>query len=64
MQEILVHQPGAKRSDDVWNFDNVKRLVLFCNGPWCGQSLTPIEALLKIAYPAHKILWYREGMQG
>jgi rhodanese-related sulfurtransferase len=64
VHEILEHQLGAKRRDDFWNFDNVKTLVLFCNGPWCGQSSTTIKGLLKIGYPAHKILWYREGMQG
>ena len=64
VQEILEHQLGARRRDDFWNFDNVKTLVLFCNGPWCGQSSTTIKGLLKIGYPAHKILWYREGMQG
>ena len=64
VQEILENQLGAKRRDDFWNFDNVKTLVLFCNGPWCGQSSTTIKGLLKIGYPAHKILWYRDGMQG
>jgi rhodanese-related sulfurtransferase len=63
VQEILENQLGAKRRDDFWNFDNVKTLVLFCNGPWCGQSSTTIKDLLKIGYPAHKILWYRGGMQ-
>lgn len=63
VQEILESQLGARRRDDFWNFDNVKTLVLFCNGPWCGQSSTTIEGLLKIGYPAHKILWYRGGMQ-
>ncbi len=63
VQEILESQLGATRRDDFWNFDNVKTLVLFCNGPWCGQSSTTIEGLLKIGYPAHKILWYRGGMQ-
>lgn len=63
VQEILEVQFGAKRQDDVWDFDNVRTLVLFCNGPWCGQSSTTIKALLKIGYPAHKILWYRGGMQ-
>jgi hypothetical protein len=63
VQEILENQPGAKRRDDIWNFDNVKTLLMFCNGPWCGQSSTTIKDLLKIGYPAHKILWYRGGMQ-
>lgn len=63
VQEILENQLGAKRQDDFWNFDKVKTLVLFCNGPWCGQSSTTIKGLLKIGYPAHKLLWYRGGMQ-
>ena len=63
MQEILEKQLGARRRDDVWDFDNARTLVMFCNGPWCGQSSTTIQALLKIGYSAHKILWYRGGMQ-
>lgn len=63
VQEILKNQLGAKRQDDFWNFDNAKTLVLFCNGPWCGQSSTTIKDLLQIGYPAHKLLWYRGGMQ-
>jgi rhodanese-related sulfurtransferase len=27
------------------------------------RSPTTIKGLLKIGYPAHKILWYRGGMQ-
>jgi rhodanese-related sulfurtransferase len=63
VQEILEKQLGARRRDDLWDFDNARTLALFCNGPWCAQSSTTIEALLKIGYPAHKILWYRGGMQ-
>ncbi len=63
VQQILESQLGAERRDGFWNFDNVKTLVLFCNGPWCGQSSTTIKDLLRIGYPAHKILWYRGGMQ-
>ena len=63
VQEILENQLGARRRADSWNFDDVKMLVMFCNGPWCGQSSTTIKDLLKIGYPAHKIFWYRGGMQ-
>ena len=63
VREILENQLGAKRLADAWSFDNAKTLVLFCNGPWCGQSSTTIKGLLKIGYPADKILWYRGGMQ-
>ena len=63
MQEILENQLNVKRDKGLWNFDSAKTLVMFCNGPWCGQSSTTIEDLLKIGYPAHKILWYRGGIQ-
>ena len=63
VQEILENQLNVKRDEDFWNFNSAKTLVMFCNGPWCGQSSTTIEGLLKIGYPAHKILWYRGGMQ-
>lgn len=54
---------GAKEQDGIWNFSNVKTLVLFCNGMWCGQSPANIMQLVKMGYPAHKIKWYRGGMQ-
>ena len=63
VQKILENQLGVQHRDGFCNFDNVKTLVMFCNGPWCGQSSTTIKDLLKIGYPAHKILWYRGGMQ-
>ena len=63
VQEVLQNQLGARQQDGFWNFESAKTLALFCNGPWCGQSPTNIKALLKIGYPAHKLLWYRGGMQ-
>jgi rhodanese-related sulfurtransferase len=50
-------------SSGIWNFDNAKTLILFCNGPWCGQSSAAIKKLLRAGYPAHKIKYYRGGMQ-
>lgn len=61
--EILTEQFGAERYDMLWNFRFAKTLVLFCNGPWCGQSPTNIRALLHFGYPPEKIKWYRGGMQ-
>ena len=54
---------GAYRVGPVWNFSTAKTLVLYCNGPWCGQSPTAIRQLLGMGYPAHKIKWYRGGIQ-
>jgi len=60
---ILQDRFGAMEEDPFWNFSNVKTLVLYCNGMWCGQSPRNIETLLKYGYPAYKIKWYRGGMQ-
>lgn len=61
--ETLVLRFGAVRSGPLWNFENAKTLVFYCNGPWCGQSPTNIRQLLAVGYPAHKLKWYRGGMQ-
>ncbi len=63
VQEILEKHFGVKNQDGFNMFDNAKTVVMFCNGPWCGQSPTNIKGLLKIGYPANKIKWYRGGMQ-
>ena len=60
---ILSDQFGASFDDDLWDFSGAKTLVMFCNGMWCGQSPRNIKTLLKFGYPAHKIKWYRGGMQ-
>lgn len=61
--DILGNQFGAARTEEFWNFRNAKTLVMFCNGPWCGQSPTNIRGLMRIGYPPHKLKWYRGGMQ-
>ncbi|MEQ1662975.1 MAG: rhodanese-like domain-containing protein [Thiobacillus sp.] len=63
VQDILTKQLGAVERDGFWDFSAAKTLVLFCNGQWCGQSPTNIKGLLKIGYPASKLMWYRGGMQ-
>jgi len=54
---------GAKESEDSWDFENVQSLLMFCNGPWCGQSARAINNLIDMGYPAKKLFWYRGGMQ-
>ncbi len=61
--DTLTLQFGASRTGPLWNFENAKALVFYCNGPWCGQSPTNIKQLLALGYPAHKLKWYRGGMQ-
>lgn len=48
---------------DKWDFTGAKKLVLWCNGPACGQSPRAIKGLLKAGYPADRIFYYRGGMQ-
>ena len=61
--EILTDKFGAKELEGLWDYTDAKTLVMFCNGMWCGQSPNNIKNLLKFGYPAHKIKWYRGGMQ-
>jgi rhodanese-related sulfurtransferase len=61
--DILENLFDAERMDLLWNYRFAKTLVLFCNGPWCGQSPTNIRALLRLGYPSSRIKWYRGGMQ-
>ena len=61
--EIMTEQFGAQELEGLWDYSNARTLVMFCNGMWCGQSPNNIKNLLKFGYPAHKIKWYRGGMQ-
>ena len=61
--EIMEEDFGVTESEGLLNFSKAKTLVMFCNGMWCGQSPNNIKNLLKFGYPAHKIKWYRGGMQ-
>ncbi len=62
-RKTMEQQFGARYQQGSWDFSNAKTLVLFCNGPWCGQSPASIKKLLEFGYPASKLIWYRGGMQ-
>ncbi len=53
----------SKKSDGKWDCAGAEKVLLFCNGPWCGQSPMAIKAMLREGYPADRILYYRGGMQ-
>ncbi|MBO6521222.1 MAG: rhodanese-like domain-containing protein [Rhodospirillales bacterium] len=63
MAERLDEIGCTKTSDGKWDCANAEKVLLFCNGPWCGQSPMAIKAMLREGYPADKILYYRGGMQ-
>lgn len=62
-ETLLLDEFGVKKDGGLFDFRQAEKLVLFCNGPWCGQSPTNIKALVSMGYPADKIYWYRGGMQ-
>jgi rhodanese-related sulfurtransferase len=53
----------ARYKTAYWDFTNAKEVVLWCNGPWCGQSPRAIKNLVKLGYPLERIHYYRGGMQ-
>ncbi len=54
---------GATEKGGQWNFSKARKLMLFCNGSWCGQSPKALRNLSEIGYPEEKLFWYRAGMQ-
>lgn len=54
---------GCTRAGDGWDCTNARRVALFCNGPWCGQSPAAIRAMAAAGFPAGRIHYYRGGLQ-
>jgi rhodanese-related sulfurtransferase len=48
---------------DLWDFSDVSYVLLWCNGPWCGQSPRAIRGLVSLGFPEDKLYYYRGGMQ-
>jgi len=46
-----------------YDFSKAKMLMLWCNGPWCGQSPRAIKGLISLGYPPSLLYYYRGGMQ-
>lgn len=61
--EVLKTLGVTNNGNGVWNFDSAKAILLYCNGAWCGQSPTAINALIELGYPKSKMKYYRGGMQ-
>lgn len=58
-----LHELGCEPDFDGYICDNAQQILLFCNGPWCGQSPTAIRGIIDAGYPADRISYYRGGMQ-
>jgi len=63
LERILMVLGAEKLEDGTWDFGNARELLLFCNGPWCGQSPRAIRNLVAAGYPPSKLFYYRGGMQ-
>ena len=63
-KEILQQTKVKVKKDGSYDFSKAKTLLLFCNGPWCGQSPVAILAFIKMGYPKEKLKWYRSGLHG
>ena len=54
---------GCAIDFDGWDCSEAKKVALFCNGLWCGQSPTAIRRMIEAGFPAENISYYRGGMQ-
>jgi len=45
-----------------WDCRQAINVVLYCNGPNCGQSPRAMAAMVEAGFPATKISYYRGGM--
>ena len=62
-EKILAVLGAVKKPSQAWDFSKAMALVLFCNGPWCDQSIHAIKSLIASGYPVAQISYYRGGMQ-
>lgn len=54
---------GATDTGSGLDFSTAMSLMVYCNGPWCGQSKRAIDGLLDAGYPPEKLFYYRGGIQ-
>ncbi|GAA5076829.1 rhodanese-like domain-containing protein [Roseibacterium beibuensis] len=55
---------GCEVDFDGWICEgDLPNVVLFCNGPWCGQSPTAARRMIEAGFPAENLYYYRGGMQ-
>ena len=53
---------GCESAQAGWNCEQALNVVLYCNGPNCGQSPRAMAAMVEAGFPASKIFFYRGGM--
>jgi rhodanese-related sulfurtransferase len=63
LRKTMMQSFGVVKSGEELEFYNAATLVIFCNGPWCGQTPNFIRTLIELGYPDSILKWYRGGMQ-
>jgi len=53
---------GCDGSPAGWSCEQALNVVLYCNGPNCGQSPRAMASMVETGFPAAKIFYYRGGM--
>ena len=54
---------GCEIDFEGWDCAEARKVALFCNGLWCGQSPAAIRRMIEAGFPAGNISYYRGGMQ-
>ena len=63
LKKTLLEKFGVIESAGEYEYYAAYTLVIFCNGPWCGQTPNFIRTLIDLGYPDSILKWYRGGMQ-
>lgn len=53
---------GCESTPAGWSCEQALNVVLYCNGPNCGQSPRAMASMVEAGFPAAKIFYYRGGM--
>ena len=57
-----LEEVGCESSPAGWRCEQALNVVLYCNGPNCGQSPRAMASMVEAGFPAEKIFYYRGGM--
>ena len=59
---LRLDQVGCEEDTAGWECQQALDVVLYCNGPNCGQSPRAMREMVDAGFPATKIFYYRGGM--
>ncbi len=62
--EAALEALGCRRRGDGWDCSAARRVAMFCNGAWCGQSPAAMRRMTEAGFPPSRIAYYRDGLQG